>query len=78
MTSFYKIEAFNTAALYFWGTEEDVDRYVDHLNRNREINVYGYRAIPEDQWEEYEGRDDVMNGEEAGWDDFIVDAEEAE
>ena len=71
MTSFFKIDAYNTQALYFWGTEENADRYVDWLNRDREINTYSAQAIPADEWAEYEGRDDVLNGEEAYWDDFM-------
>lgn len=42
--------------------------------RDRDINVYGYEAIPEDQWVEFEGRDDVLSGEEPGWDDFLIEA----
>ncbi|ETD02882.1 hypothetical protein U717_04120 [Rhodobacter capsulatus R121] len=71
MTSFYKITAYNSQALYFWGTDADVDRYVDWLNRDREINVYAAEAIPEAEWAQYEGRDDVLSGEECGWDDFM-------
>lgn len=71
MTSFFKIAAYNTQALYFWGTEENAERYVDWLNRDREINTYSAQAIQEAEWAEYEGRDDVLNGEEAYWDDFM-------
>lgn len=72
MTSYYKITAHNAQALFFWGTEADADRYVDWLNRNLAINVYAASAIPEDQWPEYEGRDDILSGEEYGWDDFMA------
>ena len=71
MTSFFKIAAYNTQALYFWGTEEDAERYVDWLNRDREINTYSAQAIPEADWAKYEERDDVLNGTEAYWDDFM-------
>lgn len=74
MTSFFKIAAYNTQALYFWGTEANADRYVEWLNRDREINTYSMQEIPEAEWAEYEGRDDVLNSEEAYWDDFM-DAE---
>lgn len=73
MTSFFKIAAYNAQALYFWGTDADCDRYVDWLNRNREINVYSAAAIPADQWAEMETREDVLSGEEYGWDDFMVE-----
>ena len=72
MTSFYKITAYNTQALYFWGSEADASRYVDWLNRDRDINVYSARSIPEAEWAEYEGRNDVLSGEEYGWDDFMA------
>ena len=66
MTSFFKIAAYNTQALYFWGTEENAERYVDC-----EINTYSAQAIPEAEWSDYEDRDDVLNGTEAYWDDFM-------
>ena len=72
MTSFYKITAYNTQALYFWGSEGNADRYTDWLNRNREINAYSAQAIPEGEWAEYENRDDVLNGEDVCWDDFTA------
>ncbi|HMM63454.1 MAG TPA: hypothetical protein PKD01_04945 [Mesorhizobium sp.] len=77
MTSFFKIAAYNTQALYFWGSEADAERYVDWLNRNRDINTYSATAIPEAEWGDYEGRDDVLSGEEPGWDDFMSDEPDA-
>lgn len=71
MNSFFAISAYNTQALYFWGTEADADRYVDWLNRDREINVYSRTAIPQEQWADYENRNDVLSGEEPYWDDFM-------
>jgi len=41
----YKFTAYNSQALYGWGTEVEADQYADHLNRDREINVYGYQLI---------------------------------
>lgn len=73
MNSFFQIAAYNTQALYFWGTDADCVRYVDWLNRDRDINVYSHRAIPESEWADYEGRDDVLSGEEPGWDDFMAE-----
>lgn len=73
MTSFFEITAYNSQALYFWGTQEACGRYVDWLNRNRDINVYSAEAIPETEWASYEGRDDILSGEEYGWDDFMAD-----
>lgn len=74
MTSFFKITAHNAQEIIFWGADADCARYVDHLNRNRNINVYSMEAIPEAEWSEYEGRDDVLSGEEYGWDNFMAEA----
>lgn len=71
MTSFYRISAYNTEALYFWGPEADLIRYVDHLNRDREINVYGWEAMPQAEWAAFEGRDDILSSEDPSWDDFM-------
>lgn len=73
--SFFKITAYNTQALYFWGAEVDANRYVDWLNRDREINVYSAHPIPETDWPEYQGRDDVLIGTEPAWDAFMGDAQ---
>jgi hypothetical protein len=75
MNSFFKITAYNTQSLYFWGNEEQCDRYTDWLNRDREINMYSFTSIPESEWTEYEDRDDVLSGEEVDWDDFMEEPE---
>lgn len=71
MTSFYRLNAHNDHTVYFWGAEADAERYADWLNRDREINHYAATAIPEAEWSEYEGRDDITSGDEPGWDDFM-------
>lgn len=70
---FYQITAYNQGALYAWASNPaDVDRYVDWLNRDRDINVYAAHEIPEVEWAEYESRDDVLSMDEAYWDDFMA------
>lgn len=32
--------AYNTPAIYAWGTETEVDTYADRLNARKEVNVY--------------------------------------
>lgn len=72
---FYKITAYNTQACYVWASSPaDVERYVDYLNRNKDINLLAAYPIDESEWDEYEGRDDVMSMDEPGWDDFMEDA----
>lgn len=41
----YKFTAYNSQAMYGWGTEAEAEAYAEHLNRNREINVYGYGEV---------------------------------
>jgi len=73
MTKFFKISAYNTNPVFFWGTSENADRYVHYLNRDRENNVFSATTIPAAEWAEYENRDDVLSGEEPYWDDFMND-----
>ena len=69
---FYAISAYNTQTRYVWAASAaDVGRYVDHLNADREINLYAAKPIPESEWASYEGRSDVLSMDEPGWDDFM-------
>lgn len=68
---FYKATAYNTGAIIFWSTDETkVERYIDWLNRDRDINVYHAEEMGED----YED-DTAFSMDEAGWDDFMEEAE---
>lgn len=40
--------AYNSQAHYGFGTEAEADAYSDILNRKREINVYGYEAVEDE------------------------------
>ena len=65
---FYKIHAYNTESLIVWASSEaDVDRYIDWLNRDRDVNHYAARAIGET------GHDDacILSMDEPHWDDFM-------
>lgn len=72
---FYKITAHNTDALYAWSfNAADIQRYVDWLNRDREINVYSAQAvINADEIAQLETQGDVLNMDEPSWDDFMED-----
>ena len=48
----YEFTAYNSQAIYGYGTKDVADRYCDHLNKGREINVYGY-SIAEGSNEDY-------------------------
>ncbi len=69
---FYNITAYNSNNLYVWASHSsDVDRYVDWLNRKREINLYAASVAPQDQWAALENNSEVMSCDEAYWDDFM-------
>lgn len=36
----YEFTAYNSEAIYGFGTEAEAAKYCDHLNKDREINVY--------------------------------------
>lgn len=76
MLSFFEITAYNTEALYVWGRESRLLRYVEWLNRDRKTNHYTFEAIPESRWSDVECRDDVMSMEEPHWDDFMEEGDE--
>lgn len=73
---FYEIMRYNHTKLIIWATSEsDAERYVDWLNRDRKINLYAAYAIAEEDWPQYEARDDVLSADEPGWDDFMYDSQ---
>ena len=41
----FKFEAYNTESFYGFGSEEEANRYCDHLNKDRDINVFGAGEI---------------------------------
>lgn len=45
MNKLYKFSAYNTQAMYGWGDDAEADAYCDFLNRNRDINVYGWSEV---------------------------------
>ena len=70
---FYEIRAWNSQSLYVWASDEtDVIKYVDWLNRNRDINVYSHYEIAE-----ADVTDDIINEamscDEPCWDDFMAE-----
>lgn len=48
MLTLYKFTAYNTQAMYGWGDDQEADAYCEHLNRNREINVYSWTEITDE------------------------------
>lgn len=60
----FKFSAFNSQALFGWGDEAEAEAYCDHLNRDREINVYSFEEITDA--DEIERRDDGETGVNLG------------
>lgn len=67
---FYQAAAHNAQPLTFWATNPaDADRYIDWLNRKRDINVYAAHELGE------AGHEDecAFSCDEPYWDDFMVE-----
>lgn len=50
--NWYEFTAYNSEAIYGYGTEKEAEQYCDKLNEGREINVYGY-SIAEGEDSDY-------------------------
>lgn len=48
MLTLYKFSAYNTQAMYGWGDDTEAAAYCDFLNIGREINVYSYSEITDE------------------------------
>ena len=45
MEQWFEFRAYNSQAAHAYGTEREADLYCDVLNRGRDVNCYGYRAM---------------------------------
>lgn len=45
MEKLYKFTAYNTQAMFGWGDEAEAERFCEHLNKSREINVYSFAEV---------------------------------
>ncbi len=69
---FYNVTAYNSNILNVWASNpSDVQRYVNWLNRNREINLYSAREADTAEWLALEKNTEVLNCDEPHWDDFM-------
>ena len=57
----FEFTAYNSQAVYGYGTKSEADKYCDHLNKGREVNVYGYGIAP---WSNEDYSDDWNNLED--------------
>lgn len=72
---FYRISAYNENAIIIWSSSTtNVLKYIEFLNRNREINHYQYEELGQ---EGYEDKCD-LSCDEPHWDDFIKEELERE
>ena len=63
MEQWFAFRAFNSQTFYGFGTDEQADRFADHLNKRRETNVYGAYPLTTDEAIELrvDERDDAFN-----------------
>lgn len=45
MEAWYKFTAYNTQSQFGYGTADQAEKYADHLNKSREINVYNAAKV---------------------------------
>jgi hypothetical protein len=62
MEKWFGFYAFNSQTAYGYGTYDEADSYCDFLNRDREINVYHFEEIKDD-----ETLDDLNNDRDDGF-----------
>jgi hypothetical protein len=80
-TGFYEFGAYNTPALYGYGTDRDADLYEDYLNLTREINLYHRQPVSKYKAKELglADRDDIVALEQArDWLDEALEREDEE
>jgi hypothetical protein len=49
MHTLYVFTAYNTQAMYGWGKEADAEAYCAFLNLNREINVFSWQEVTDEE-----------------------------
>ena len=63
MEQWFAFRAFNSQTLYGFGTDEQADKFADHINQSRKANVYGAYPLTIDEAIEFrvDARDDAFN-----------------
>jgi hypothetical protein len=63
MEQWFAFRAFNSKTLYGFGTDEQADKFADHLNQRREANRYRAYPLTTDEAIELrvDARDDAFN-----------------
>lgn len=55
----FAFRAWNSQEIYGYGTPDEADRYTDHLNAGREINLYAAEPVSDEDAEELELEDNT-------------------
>lgn len=76
VTFFGTTKVSESNALFVWSSDESkIEKYIDWLNRNRDINHYYAKEIAETEWAALEERSDLQNFDEVDWDEFMENAQ---
>ena len=60
MEKWFQFTAWNTQTIYGgYGTEEEANTYCDLLNRDKEINFYQVKSIPDDECKKLDSGQDI-------------------
>ena len=77
--AWWTFRAYNTAPQYGFGTEDEALRYVDHLNKDRDVNCWGVRVCAQAEVDDAHLEDGHGNTEPFNIDDALrAIAEDAE
>lgn len=71
MEKWHAFTAYNSQAQYGFGTEAQAKKHCDYLNRNRDINVYGCKALSNERVAELrleESYGDAFNFDDCNYD----------
>ena len=49
MEHIWQLSAYNAESIYVYGTEEKMRLYNDYLNKYRDVNLYEFEIVPENE-----------------------------
>jgi hypothetical protein len=66
MEQWFAFRALNSQTLYGFGTDQQVDKFIDHLNQHRKTDLYGAHPLTTDEAIELrvDERDNAFNLED--------------
>jgi hypothetical protein len=57
----FRLAVYNANAIYCWGTYDNAERFCDHLNQDREFNLYAPHIVSEEKLKELEENSEAIN-----------------